>query len=123
MTNSTQSIFDWSKFGNEAHLQFCSGSFKRQQRKTILPDRDETPREGSMERTKAIDELYDAGWQALESDNPAAFMEWRRRVAEMLGPDHLYAQLFQNPEDKKDQLTSANTAGTDQGAAENKRVA
>jgi len=69
-----------------------------------------------MVRTKAIDELFDAGWQALYSDDPAAFMEWRRRVAEVLGPDHLYAQLFQNPEDKKSHLTSANTADTGQGA-------
>ena len=76
-----------------------------------------------MERTEAIDELFDAGWQALESDDPAVFMEWRRRVAEVLGPDHLYAQLFQNPEDKKGHLTSADNAGTGQGAAKSKRVA
>lgn len=77
-----------------------------------------------MERTKAIDELYDAGWQALESHDPAAFMEWRRRVAEVLGPDHLYAQLFQN-EDKKSHLTSANNcnAGTCRKSGQNKCVA
>ncbi len=76
-----------------------------------------------MERTKAMDELLDAGCQALEGDDPEAFMEWRRRVASALGPDHIYAQLFQNPEDKKSHLTSADTAGTGQGAAKSKRVA
>ena len=72
-----------------------------------------------------MDELFDAGWQALESDDPAAFMEWRRHVATALGPDHIYAQLFQNPEDKKSTLTVANvrTAVSDKGAAKNKRVA
>ena len=76
-----------------------------------------------MERTKAMDELFDEGLQAFTSHDPAAFMEWRRRVAEVLGPDHLYAQLFQSPENKKSPLTSANTADTGQGAAKNKRVA
>ena len=78
-----------------------------------------------MERTKAMDELFDAGWQALESHDPAAFMEWRRRVAEVLGPDHLYTQLFQSPEDKRSQLTSANNrnAGTGRRSGQNKCVA
>ena len=77
-----------------------------------------------MERTEAMDELFDAGWQALESDDPAAFMEWRRHVAEVHWDRIIiYAQLFQNPEDKKGHLTGANTAGSGQGAAKNKRVA
>jgi hypothetical protein len=76
-----------------------------------------------MERTKAIDELFEVGWQALESHDPAAFMEWRRRVAEVLGPDHIYAQLFQSPEDKRSPRTSTNTTDSGQGGAKSKRVA
>jgi hypothetical protein len=78
-----------------------------------------------MERTKAMDELLDAGCQALEGVDPAAFMEWRRRVASALGPDHIYAQLFQDREDTNSPLTGADihSASTVQGTAKNKRVA
>ena len=76
-----------------------------------------------MERTKSMDELFDEGLQAFKSCDPAAFVEWRRRVADVLGPDHLYAQLFQNSEDKKSPLTRANTTDTGEGATKNKRVA
>ena len=78
-----------------------------------------------MERTEAIDELFDVGWRALESHDPAAFMEWRRRVAEVLGPDHIYAQLFQDREDTNSPLTGPDihSASTAQGTAKNKRVA
>ncbi len=50
---------------------------------------------------QTADELFYAGCEALESDDPADFMEWRRRVAVMLGPDHLYTKLFQTPENNK----------------------
>ena len=50
---------------------------------------------------QTADELFRAGCEALESDDPAVFMEWRRRVAVMLGPDHLYTELFQTPEKKE----------------------
>ena len=56
-----------------------------------------------MDATKVIDELIDAGFQALESGDSVAFMEWRRRVAVALGPDHVYTQLFQDHVDNKEQ--------------------
>jgi hypothetical protein len=54
-----------------------------------------------MDVTRVIDELIDSGFQALEIDDPVAFMEWRRRVAVALGPDHVYTQLFQGAVDNK----------------------
>ena len=80
-----------------------------------------------MDETKIVDELIDAGFQGLESDDPVAFMEWRRRVAALLGPNHVYTQLFQGPVDKKskDVLTGGSipNGATDQVVAPNKRVA
>ena len=81
-----------------------------------------------MDATNAIDELIDAGFQALESDDPVAFMEWRRRVAVALGPDHVYTQFFQDYVDKKSKNsaltdTSILTAANEQVRAQNKRVA
>lgn len=80
---------------------------------------------------KAIDELIDAGWQVLESDfDPVAFMRWRRRafdcVVVLLGPDHPYAQFFQefvNEENRGSLLTGAGilTATKEQVAEQNRR--
>ena len=82
-----------------------------------------------MPTTKAIDKLIDAGWQVLESDfDPVAFMEWRRRafdcVVVLMGPDHPYAQFFQefvNKDNRGSLLTGAGilTATKEQVAARN----
>ena len=84
-----------------------------------------------MFATKAIDELIDAGWQVLESDfDPMAFMKWRRSafdcVVVLLGPDHPYAQFFQqfvNEDNRGSLLTGAGilTATKEQLAARNKQ--
>ena len=81
-----------------------------------------------MDSGKVMDELIDAGFQALGSGDPAAFMEWRRRVAAALGPDHVYTQLFQgsvNNKRKKPALTDPSilAAANGQVVANNKRVA
>ena len=63
-----------------------------------------------MASTRVVDELIDAGFQALESGDPLAFMEWRKRVAVALGPDHVYTRLFQG---------CANDDSRDSGSASN----
>ncbi len=77
--------------------------------------------------TRVIDELIDAGFQALGSDDPAAFVEWRRRVAVALGPDHMYTQFFQDHTDKERNsgMTSASILRdtNEKRVARNKRVA
>ncbi len=84
--------------------------------------------EAGMDCTRVTDELIDAGFQALDSNDPAAFIEWRRRVVAALGPDHVYSQLFEVAVDNKSKnsaLTDASilTAGNGRMAAQNKRVA
>ena len=86
-----------------------------------------------MPAIKAIDELIDAGWQVVESDfDPVAFMKWRRRafdcVVVLLGPDHPYAQFFQefvNKDNIGSLLTGAGilTATKERLAAQNTRPA
>lgn len=81
-----------------------------------------------MDAAKVIDELIDAGFQALESGDPAAFMEWRRSVAVALGPDNVYTQFFQDHVDKKSNnsaLTGESilSAANEKVVAQNKRVA
>jgi hypothetical protein len=81
-----------------------------------------------MGATKVIDELIDAGFQALESGDSAAFMEWRRRVAVALGPDHVYTQLFQGPVNNKSKNAGLNgasnlTSDNEKAVAQKKRVA
>lgn len=81
-----------------------------------------------MDATKVTDDLIDAGFQALESGDPGAFMDWRRRVAVALGPDHVYTQFFKDHVNKKSNdsdLTggSVRTAANKKVVAQDKRVA
>ncbi len=85
-----------------------------------------------MLAAKAIDDLIDAGLQVLEGDfDPEAFVKWRRRafdcVVVLLGPDHPYAQFFEQfvtKESKGSLLTGAGilAAAKEQLAALNKRT-
>jgi hypothetical protein len=81
-----------------------------------------------MDATKVTDELIDAGFQALESDDSAAFTEWRRRVAAALGPDHVYTQMFEASSKNQNKRTSWTDASLPSAAnkksiAQDKRVA
>jgi hypothetical protein len=80
-----------------------------------------------MDATRIIDELIEAGFQVLDSGDPLAFMEWRRRVAVALGPDHVYTQLFQgsgNNDNKDSALTNKGILTVERRPVSgNKRVA